>query len=217
MKKNPKQYSLTGGVLNVINEKYHCNSKNNSVAIMQLIRYHKPRQKDELVALIESHSAGKKHSNCTCGARSKGTIKDFGMNLYKANLDFFKNEPHKAKTGEECEMFMYHLFITQSLKGELQEHRALSALALKMPTAIIEIATEEQDFGMGVDLIVKNNTKEVGIQVKPVSYRDIPASHPVKQINIEKNKRFKKPVHYLYYNLQGEFINTDEIILKIKK
>ena len=213
--------SLTGGVLNRINEMYRCNSKKNSVAIMNLIRYHKPKQRAELVALIEAHTSTGVHANCACGSRSAGTIKDFGMNLFKANLRYFvEKEPMgEVKTLEECETFMYNLFVVQSLKGNLMEDKAAEQLNKRMDNFSAEQADEESDFKYGVDLFIRNKEGDIvcGIQVKPISYMHIPDNHTVKIVNDKKTSSWSYPVYYLYYDLEGNWKNGTKTIEKINK
>lgn len=199
--------SLTGGVLNRINELYRCNSKANSVPIMELIRKHKPKQRDELVSLITAHTTTGKLHNCKCGVKSAGTIETFGDNLYKANLDYFKDEPEKAKTLDECVQFMYNLFVVQSLKGDMMEDKAFKALK----DNDIRMATEDEDFKLGVDLVIKKGDKFCGVQVKPESYKNLPSNSSVALINRQKNEKFGAPVFYLYYNIENNFTNLDAV------
>ena len=205
----------TGGILNVINERYKCNSKNNSVPVMQLIRYHSPKTNDHLVNLIASHTVNGKHNNCQCGCKSQGTIEDFGMNLYNANLKYFNSigKPNEAKSLEECELFMYTLFVTYSLKGNNMEAKALNDLKKMLPSDFtIEFGSEKYDFKYGVDLVItKDNMELCGVQVKPISYKNIPDSHDVKKANMKKNMLYGKPVYYIYYDIDLEFINTNDI------
>jgi hypothetical protein len=183
---------------------------------MDLIRQHNPVNRDHLVALIASHQLGEKDESCKCGCRSAGTIEDFGANLYKANLDFFKDKPEQAKTLQECTTFMYNLFVVQSLKGNLMEDKALSIL--KAQKYNVRNATDIEDFQMGVDIVIIEDNKDIcGIQVKPVSYGRLPHHSDVVQVNLKKNKKFGKEVIYMYYDLDNNFVNTDEVILKLKK
>ena len=208
-----RKESLTGGPLNKINESYYCNAKNRSVPVMTLIRYHKPKTRDELVALISSHQRNEVHGQCPCGARSQGTLEDFGQNLYEANLKAYAIAPEKAFSLEACKLFMYNLFVVQSLKGDLMEDKALAHLKKNHN---VRIATEEEDFKMGVDIVFTILGEiEAGVQVKPASYAEMNVNNPVVQINKAKNQLFGKPVFYLYYNLDGNFVNGKELDTKL--
>jgi hypothetical protein len=216
-----KAYS-TGGELNTINEKYRCNSKSKSVPVMQLIREHKPNTNDELVALIKTHTKDGIHNNCKCGCKSAGTIKDFGKNLYNANVKHFceLGDCSAAKSLEECELFMYTLFVTNSLKGNNMENKALKELnKTGLIYHKIEIASEDCDFKYGVDLVAidKNGDEVCGIQVKPISYKMLPQDHQVRAINNKKNEDYGKPVFYLYYDATLVFTNIKETIESINK
>ena len=209
------QTPTTSGTLNVINEKYGCSTKKNSVPVMQLIRHHNPQTNAHLAALIAAHTENGAYRNCECGCKSQGTVEDFGKNLYKANLHFFNSlgKPNEAKSLEECEVFMHTLFITNSLKGNNMETEALAVLKKLLPPEFtVAIASSIYDFKYSVDLIItKDNGELCGVQVKPVSYKNIPDTHEVKQLNIKKNKLYGKPVFYIYYDKSSVFINTTEI------
>ena len=72
--------AYTGGKLNFLNGKYGISAPNRSVPVMKLIREHKPKSPNELKKLIEEHFK----NDCKCGIKSKGTVEDFGKNLYEA-------------------------------------------------------------------------------------------------------------------------------------
>lgn len=206
----------TSGILNLINEEYKCSTKNNSVPVMQLIRHHKPQTNAHLVRLIAAHTSNGAYRNCECGCKSQGTVEDFGKNLYHANLNYFNGigKANEAKSLEECELFMHTLFVTNSLKGNNMENKALIELKKMLPLGYtVEIASVYHDFQYGVDLIIKKDNVELcGVQVKPISYKNIPDTHEVKEINKKKNKLYRKPVFYIYYDKDLEFTNTKEIV-----
>jgi len=117
---------LTGGELNILNGgKRGISAPDKSVPIMKLIKVHKPKSKEELVTLIKEHFIKK----CECGIVSKGTIEDFGQNLYDAQLPMWGE--HKY-TLQECITWEYHLFVTQSLKGDLIENKAKDILSKEL-------------------------------------------------------------------------------------
>ena len=93
------------------------------------------------------------------------------------------------------------------------ENKALNELKKMLPPVFtVEIASVKHDFQYGVDLIIKKDNVEVcGVQVKPTSYMNIPDSHEVKEINKKKNKLYGKAVHFIYYDKDSDFINTNEV------
>ena len=209
----------TGGILNKINEMYYCNAKNNTVAIIKLIQHHKPKTWLEVEQLIESHQDGHTHANCSCGAKSKGTIKMFANRLYEA-VKKYENETGEVinKNEEDCYNFMYGLFIVSSLKGASIELNAISEL--NRPNILYDIvhkSTEEQDFKMGVDLVLRTIHKELaGIQVKPSGYKLLSNQGDVVRRNNNKELLFGKPVIYLYYDARtGEFTNMNDVISEL--
>jgi len=211
--------SLTGGILNVINEKYNCSSKKKTLAVMNLIRYHNPTTKNELEFLIASHQSHEVHSSCPCGSVSSGTIQDFGANLFEANKKYFADDVASMKTQEECTTFMYHLFITNSLKGQQMEatcNTELNAWFKRtegFANVTSEMGNEEDDFKYSVDLVIKVGTRTLcGIQVKPQSYLALLRSSSIVKTNERKNAAYGYPVHYIYYDRNNKVINSLGIV-----
>lgn len=213
----------TGGLLNPINELHGVNSKKKSVPVIALIGAHQPKTNDELVALIESHTANGHHANCKCGVKSAGTIEDFAKNLYEAQLKEFAelNKAHLAFEYEDCFSFIYTLFINYSLQGKRVEDQVIKDLnaSFKQYGMVGYKATkgsEEYDFKYGVDVLIEKEGKLVKtLQVKPVSYLNFKENSPVVQSNTSKNKAFEKltgvEVTYLYYELDLKYRNYYKI------
>ena len=71
--------AYTGGKLNYLNGKYGISAPNRSIPVMKLIKKHNPKSPNELK---EEHFK----NDCICGIKSKGTIEDFGKNLYQLKI-----------------------------------------------------------------------------------------------------------------------------------
>lgn len=213
----------TKGVLNYVCEKYGCNQKRKTVAINNLIRYHKPVQQAELVALIASHAKGGKHENCECGCKSAGTIKDFADNLYVAFKDFRNTAEGyvEHKNWEDCYIFMKHLFVIGALRGNDMENSVTRDLnfffnnnehdIVKLCRA--EIASEVNDFKYSVDISIydDNNVEIFGVQVKPVTYKNFKPSHRVVKHNLQKNRAYNRPVIYIYYDENNMIVDAASV------
>ena len=121
----------------------------------------------------------------------------------------------EAYTLEECIQWEYDLFITNSLKGNTMEHKAMDELQLWLPQDYTVSKTNRLiDEEYRIDLeISKNNETVLGIQVKPYTYRFTRGN--VKSTNTKRNKKYGYDVAYMYYDETDEFINTNEIIAKI--
>jgi hypothetical protein len=202
--------AYTGGKLNYLNEKRRVNTHNKTVSVMKLIREHKPKSRQELVDLIEYH-----HKNeCSCGVVSKGTIEDFGRNLYEAQL---KEWGEYLFTLEECTTWQYNLFVVQSLKGRTLEIKARDILQSHLPTFKVIDTNPFLDFRYRIDLLIENPKGNVvgGIQVKPYSFKYVDPK--IKSVNRELNQDFPYPVWYMYYDSQEEFNQVGIIIKEIKE
>lgn len=202
--------AYTGGKLNYLNEKRRVNTHNKTVSIMKLIRQHKPKSRQELVDLIEYHYK----NECSCGIVSKGTIEDFGRNLYEAQL---KEWGEYLFTLEECTTWQYNLFIIQSLKGRTLEVKAKDILQSHLQMLKIIDTNPFLDFRYRIDLLVEDMKGNVvgGIQVKPYSFKYVDPK--IKSVNTELNQDFPYPVWYMYYDSQEEFTQVDIIIKELKE
>lgn len=196
--------------LNALNQKYKTSSILKTVPIMKLIRVHNPKSHRELNDLINSHN---KPQSC-CNIRSKGTINDFGKNLY--NCQKIEWGEYKYSI-DECIQWMYKLFIENSLKGRLCEDIAMELLRDSLLGDLkIEKSSDKVDSMFGVDIVIKDIINEsilCGIQVKPETYKYVQSS--IKKYNKELNKKWKHPVFYLYYDKSQNFLNMDKIIENI--
>jgi len=74
--------AYTGGKLNYLNGEYGISAPNRSIPVMKLIKKHNRKSPNELKVLIEEHFK----NDCICGIKSKGTIEDFGKNLYQLKI-----------------------------------------------------------------------------------------------------------------------------------
>jgi hypothetical protein len=174
---------------------------------MTLIKAHNPKSKDELSELIKFHY----ESNCDCNIKSQGTIEDFGKNLYDVQQQEWGEYRHSL---QDCIQWEYDLFVVQSLKGTLVEDNALSALTELLPDFQVEKAEGYVDEELRIDLIISKNGEEIcGIQVKPETFKFM--REGVIAYNHIANAKWGKPVYYLFYGADENFLNIDEIIEKI--
>lgn len=112
----------TGGPLNELNGQAGVSAPQNSVPVTHIVKNHRPKSASELEQLIESHING-----CgLCGAISKGTVADFGRNLYEVQMTYWKKYKFSL---EECIQWEYDLFVLQTFKGRDMEVKIIDALA----------------------------------------------------------------------------------------
>lgn len=200
--------TYTGGPLNELNGKMGISAPFRSVPVMKLIRTYNPLSKDALVQLIEYHYK----NDCPCGIKSQGTVEMFGRNLYESQLLYWKEYRYSLK---ECIQWEYDLFVVQSLKGGVIEKKAIHRLNQSLTDFRFEEAEGFLDEELRIDIIIKKNTVEVGgIQVKPVTFKLMRPE--VISFNTMANQKWTKPVFYLFYDKEENFINMDNIVLEIR-
>lgn len=202
--------AYTGGKLNYLNEKRRVNTHNKTVSVMKLIRQHKPKSRQELVDLIEYHYK----NECSCGIVSKGTIEDFGRNLYEAQL---KEWGEYLFTLEECTTWQYNLFIVQSLKGRTLEIKAKDILQSHLPMLKVIDTNPFLDFRYRIDLLIEHSKGDVlgGVQVKPYSFKYIDPK--IKNVTRILTEDYPYPVWYMYYDSQEQFAQVDMIVKEIQE
>lgn len=205
-----KRKPNTGGLLNLLNGKMGISAPYNSVPIIKLINKHNPRSYDELEQLIKYHFT----HDCSCGIKSKGTVYDFGRNLYDSQKKYFKDYLFSL---EECVQWEYDLFIINSLKGNKMEKKAMNTIRKNIsPRCKVRKSHRVIDEEYRVDLeIIRDDKILFGVQVKPESYKF--TNENVKMLNKSKNADYPYDVVYLYYDTDEEFCNIEEIKQKVKE
>ena len=201
--------AYTGGPLNELNGKMGISAPYKSVPVMKLIRIHKPKTRDELYELIKFHF----ENTCECGVQSQGTIEHFGKNLYESQLDYWGKHRYSLK---ECIQWEYDLFVSQSLKGNLIEKKAIRELTNKISGLSFEEAEGYIDEELRIDILVKKDSNSIaGIQVKPLTFKMM--RQEVITFNKTANQRWGEPVYYLYYDDNEEFTNLNNLIPEFGK
>jgi hypothetical protein len=201
--------TYTGGPLNELNGKMGISAPQNSVSIMKLIRAHQPKSKQELVDLIKYHFK----RTCKCGVKSRGTVFDFGKNLYHAQLKYWGEYRYSQ---QQCIQWEYDLFIVQSLKGNTLEKKAAAILLHRLPDLCVSEVEEFLDEELRIDLAVKNSRAILcGIQVKPVSF--LAMRSEVILFNKNANEKWGRPVFYFFYDKDGRFTNERQVLVGIKQ
>ena len=199
--------AYTGGALNELNGKMGISAPHRSVPVMTLIRVHQPKSKEELVELIQWHA----ENTCICGVISQGSVESFGRNLYHSQLIYWKEYRF---TLQECLQWAYDLFVVQSLKGGIVEKKAMYQLQKLLPLLTVEEAEGYVDAELRIDLLINRNNNIIGgIQVKPVTFRKM--RREIILFNQDANKRWGKPVLYLYYDDHERFENLQDIVATI--
>jgi hypothetical protein len=200
--------AYTGGALNLLNGKMGISAPKKSVPVMRLIKTHKPASHSELEDLITFHYTHK----CACGIISTGTVKDFGLRLYNAQLQFW-GEYKFSKT--KCIQWEYDLFIVQSMKGKGVENKAINILNSELTNLLFQETAGYLDDELRIDIIIRDNDSKLigGIQVKPESFKFM--RNEVIYIQMKQNAKWPHPVWFLYYDNSFNFTNLQELVNRL--
>jgi hypothetical protein len=163
---------------------------------MKLVQKHKPLSEQTLKALLVDHSHARCNM-CHCQVKHGGLI-GWSERLYDIAKPSYPNV-----TRQECDGFVYDLFIRGPLRGRAMEEHALVGLEKAVPSLQFVEADETTDVKYAVDIVCMNGPDiKAGVQVKPLSF--LKQAHAV-QWNHDKNKLWGYPVYYLYYDNTGQF------------
>lgn len=194
--------TYTGGPLNWLYGQSRVSNPNESIHVMNLVRAHDPDNPDELYECINRHY----YDSCQCGGDGGGTLEDYGRWLYEAQADVWGEYRH---TLDECEQWIYDLFVMQSLKGHGVESEARDVFG---ESFTVREPTAEADTEYRVDLILEYDDDVIaGVQVKPVSYKQMRES--VKTRNDAAHAEIDEPVLYCFYDYDAEqFTNIESVL-----
>jgi hypothetical protein len=198
----------TGGVLNEVNRRHKTNAPWRTIGVMKLVNVHRPMSEPELERLIEAHTD---HDCRACGQRARnGGLPGWSTALWaavQAELADPRSPLPRAEllavTPLQCAWWMHALYLRQPLKGRGWEARALADLNAAFGG--FRAASAHEDEAYGVDLVHVC----CGVQVKPATYRSCAAA--VQAGHAEQNRRFGRPVIYLYYTETG-WQNWDAVL-----
>ncbi|GBC63847.1 hypothetical protein DENIS_4846 [Desulfonema ishimotonii] len=201
--------AYTGGELNWLNGRYGISAPANSVPVMKLIRTHCPKTRSELCELIGWHY----RTVCPCGIRSRGTVADFGKNLYDAQMRAWGRYRYSLR---DCIQWEYDLFVSQSLKGRALENSAMTQLRAALPHLIFTEARGYLDEELRIDILIQQENRILGgVQVKPRSFNHM--RQGVIHRNHAANRKLGRPVIYLFYDNAERFVNLPEALAAIRR
>lgn len=199
----------TGGPLNALNRIAGVSAPHRSVRIVALIRAHRPRSAAELEELIASHIGG----SCRCGVVSQGTVRDFGRLLYEAQRQHWGRYDFSLA---ECTVWMYDLFVHQSMRGERMETTAAALLSAELvPHFFVQAADAFLDCELRIDLeVLRGSSRIAGVQVKPWSFYRM--DERVIASQEKRHARADLPVFVLCYDSEGKFVGVPELVRAIR-
>lgn len=206
MPRNPD----TGGPLNKLNGDKGISAPKNSVPVSALVKKHNPKSAAELEQLIADHVGG----GCECGIVSKGTVEDFGRNLYEAQQEYWGEYRF---TLDECIQWEYDLFVLQMLKGSSMEDKCKKTLSKKLGNEYkFKDTSNYVDEELRVDLeVIQLGELIAGIQVKPISFENVRRN--VQVYNRAANEKYGEKVLYAKYQYDSEeFKNLDNVVQEIR-
>lgn len=174
---------------NKIFNKFRFNSIKHTVSVSELLKNGTCVSYEDLLEAV--NNALKNNKNCFIGFFSH-KYKINNLHQLAALFYAFGIMCNASGSYKDYYNYLYDIFITKSLDGFKMEEIILQELSGRFPN--LRRATAYEDSVYGVDLV---SDGVCGIQVKPISYLKYNSQE---ELNKKKNKAFKLPVHYAYYD-----------------
>ena len=206
-------------IISDVNRRQGCSHWENTLSTSQLMQFHRPKSKEELIDLILKHHPY--YGKCrTCKQIGKdGSLTEWAMHLYHEQFNMY---PEERYTFSQAWLWMYNLFIERTWLGREMELRAIQEMNDMLPSAYhLWDALPQEDRDFAVDSWVyygdpgatrKDEMKRIcGLQVKPKSYFEAERLKSAREKEAQKHDKVPEPVHFLIYDKNQSWTNFYEI------
>ncbi|CUU06142.1 MjaI restriction endonuclease [Armatimonadetes bacterium GBS] len=120
-------------------------------------------------------------------------LNEIGRRLYVKISEQLRAEI-EAITEEDCIQYVYEVVIKRTFEGYLREKKTVYEQLETLLQVKMEPAPDEWDRKYNIDFYIKVGERYIGIQIKPVSYAQLPEAHKWHEWMAESHRRFEKQV-----------------------
>lgn len=145
-----------------------------------------------------------------------------GQKLYVKISETMKAEIDEV-TQEDCLEYIKKLLINRTFEGYQNEIMTVYAYLENILGVEIQPAPDKWDSVYNVDFFIKKSDKTIGLQIKPLTYEQLPEIHKWRQWLASTHERFKKEqggeVFIIFTTTKDrkKVIHNKEVITEIKK
>ncbi len=118
-------------------------------------------------------------------------LEDLGRKLYVKITEVIQAEIEEV-TEEDCISYIHDFVINRTYDGYLTEINTIYGKLQKELKVEIKPAPDEWDRLYNVDFYIQVKGKYIGIQIKPITYKQTPEIHKWKEWLLRSHKRFEK-------------------------
>lgn len=116
-------------------------------------------------------------------------LDSLGDRLYAKLQEVIKSELEEI-TLEDCRSYVWEVVVNRTFQGYLREMTSVKDLLESLLEVEIEPAPDYIDRGYDVDYVIPVGDKYIGLQIKPVTYEQMPDAYKWVELMQEKHKRF---------------------------
>ena len=145
-----------------------------------------------------------------------------GQKLYVKISETMKAEIDEV-TQEDCLEYIKKLLINRTFEGYQNEIMTVYAYLENILGVEIQPAPDKWDRLYNIDFFMKKSDKTIGLQIKPLTYEQLPEIHKWRQWLASTHERFKKEqggeVFIIFTTTKDrkKVIHNKEVITEIKK
>jgi len=164
-------------ILNMATNRWGLNKKNSVGPVSEWIREVSPKNvkqwENKYYKLLERRILSKKNLHFLSG---KEYLEDIGRKLFVKITEVIKSEVEEV-TEEDCIEYIKKLVINRTFEGYETEKETVYDHLEKLLNIKIKPAQDKWDRIYNVDFYIEINNKYIGLQIKPISYNQIPQIH----------------------------------------
>ncbi|MEM0203012.1 MAG: MjaI family restriction endonuclease [Archaeoglobaceae archaeon] len=125
------------------------------------------------------------------GNTMKEHLEEVGRRLYAKISEQLRAEVEEI-TEEDCINYVYDVVIRRTYEGYLTEKRTVYEQLEKMLGLKLHPAPDEWDRRYSVDFFIRVGNRFIGIQIKPVTYKQTPELHKWREWMEQSHQLFEK-------------------------
>jgi hypothetical protein len=177
-------------ILNMATNRWGLNKKDSVGPVSQWIRECRPKTIEDWKEFYYSKLAE--------FLKSKGIylspqeyIENLGRKLYTKITEVIQAEIEEV-TEEDCIRYIYNLVVNRTYDGYLTEIKTIYGKLQYELGVKIKPAPDEWDRLYNIDFYIKVGNKYIGLQIKPITYKQTPEIYKWKEWLSKTHDRFKK-------------------------
>jgi len=177
-------------ILNIATNRWGLNQKKNVGPVSQWIRECGPKSLEEWENFYYQKLA-KMLENKGINLEPQEHLTELGRRLYVKISEVLKAEIEEVEE-EDCIQYIRNLVINRTYEGYKTEINTIYGQLQKILGVKVEPAPDEWDRLYNIDFFIEINGRYIGLQIKPITYKQAPEVHKWKEIHRKTHEKFER-------------------------